>query len=297
MATVLALVQGACYQALIPAPTALVGSTEPFNLQLLHLFYEQSRYLRGKRWWPQLKRTFSLTLVNNQANYQLPQDFYCLAIRTNWDTANRWEMMGPMSDTEWNYRLYGYVTIENRKAFRVFGPDSNPNSTTGMFYVNPTPGAAGGTVAFDYISKTYIFPPNWAPSTAYSGTIYRNCNGNIYVLVGNGTSSSTTGPSATSGNITDGTCTWNYVATPYEAAITDSDLSLFDDDLMIQGLKWRFMQARGTDQAVWGPLRDEHDVCVDEAVNRWTTGKKITAAGSDVLLAGLFPYPGEGSFG
>lgn len=392
--TVLQLVQQACYEAGYPVPSALAAATDAANLQYLNLLYAVGRELRRSRVWSQLKRSYSFNLVQGRTQYQLPEDFYAGLASTSWDQENRWEMRGPSTDGMWSYRTYGYVTVENRKAYRVFGPDINTSDSRGQFWINPTPGPdSGGTaITFDYISKTWIVPPSWAASTAVSGTIYRNSNGNIYKLTTNGTTSTTSpsmsygqgqdggvfwtyvttsawagstayqqgeyvtnggntyicvqsgvssgGPSGTSTNITDGTVLWDYVSlsawtaetsysvgtyvtnggnkylctTPrlfsnvaqksgkvgprwtattetdgtavwtiqpqaFETLITDSDLCLFDDDLVILGLQWRFMRAKGLDYAA---VQAEYERAKSRAAARWNPGRKISLGAEGV---------------
>lgn len=412
MATALTLIQQAAYETAFYVPTTLVGNTDPQVLQILNLFYATGRELRQARWWPQLKRSYFITLQVGRSQYQLPQDFYSALPSTHWDQSNKWEMLGPMSDRAWDYRLYGYITIENRKAFRVFGPDMNPNSDRGQFSVNPVPtGITQGTIlTFEYITKSWIAPPNWAPSTSYAQNAWVNCDGNyykkltagsqtsggvppnmiygqgqdggvfwtaittsawvgttyyapgdyvtnggnLYVCTNGGQSAGAGGPSGTSSSITDGSVTWQYCAvsswagqtsfifgsfilvgsqyyrctTPgvqgnntqitgkiqptwttttvsdgtitwtsqtstYDALVTDNDLVLFDDEIIIAGLKWRFLRAKG---AEYDDIRAEYQEQVDTAMARWNAGKKISLAGNDIFNA-RNPNVPEGNFG
>lgn len=412
--TVLELIQAACYEANIPAPSTIASPTSSDHLQLFNLFHSVGRELRQARYWPQLKKKFTVFLDSNIASYQLPQDFYCACPMTHWDRENQWEMSGPMTDREWGYRLYGYVTLQNRKAYRIFGPDSNVVTSQvnggGQLQINPVPGDAqqGIAVTFEYISKSWLSPPSWAASTAYTTANYVNSSGNIYKCSTNGTSGSlpprmigyrqgldggvvwyqvdvsswsgasyyapgdhvtnggnlylctsggvpSAGPSGTGNSITDGTVTWKYISvgtwaaetavefddyilqntyyykciTPgiqgnntqktsknapnwhqglvtdntavwtfyqpaYERLLTDTDLCLFDDDLMIAGLKWRFLQARGLE---YQDLKAEYELKKDTAVSRWDAGRKLSLVDEGFSLAGLNPDVSEGDFG
>lgn len=214
--TVLQLVQDACHEAGITAPSALYGATDPATLRILKNFYATGRELRQSRCWAQLKRTYSVILQSNRTDYHLPSDFFASLPMTEWDQQNRWEMRGPLGDAEWNYRTYGYVTWENRKAFRVFGPDINPNSTRGQFHVNPMPGAgeAGYPITFEYISKSWLLPPSWTASEGIGSTnLYRNANGNIYRSSVTGITGSNP-PSMVYGEGQDGGVFWTALTTP-----------------------------------------------------------------------------------
>jgi len=165
---------------------------------MIALFRAVAFELRDCRCWPQLKKKYTFRLEFQRTNYQLPADFYCALEGTHWDQGNRWQMQGPMSDSEWNYRTYGYVTIENRKAYRVFGPDiangtsSYGSSNGGQFQISPPPGAGdvGRPISFEYISRSFILPIPWIASTVLSladGNYYRSYAGNIYKTSANGT--------------------------------------------------------------------------------------------------------------
>lgn len=401
--TVLQLVKAAAYEANYNVPSALASATDLTTLQQINLLYATGRELRKARWWPQLKRRYTFYLQSGRKDYPLPQDFFASIPETHWDGANTWELRGPLSDAGWNYREYGYVTTENRRSFRIFGLDSNPNSTGGQLQIHPTPadGDAGVAITFEYISKSWLQPPNWTASTSYSSGNYVNCGGSIftsgstatsgtvapmlsfgsardggavlkaitktawqadtlykagdYVTNGGnlyqcsigGTSASSGGPSGTSTTaetdntiswiyralttwagqtdfaegdhilagsnyyrvteagksgstqptwttttMSDGTITWTFKEAAYEAIVTDSDLCVFDDDLMIQGLKWRFLRAKG---AGYADVKKEYEQMKDAAVNRWKSGMRFSIAGDENEGVTL-PFIPEGSF-
>jgi hypothetical protein len=415
--TVLSLIQRACKRAMLTAPSALTTATDAPTLQLIELFYETGEELRNTRCFPQLKRKYRFPLVSQRTQYTIPQDFYAAVPFTNWDEANRWENLGPLSDAHWSYRTYGYATIENRKGFRIFGPDINPSSTRGQFMINPTPGAssAGLMVSYEYFSRSWLLPPNWAASTNYTlnssyvnvnGNIYRCATagtnssgtvpptvgfngegqdggvfwtvlatsawtsgtlyapgeyvtngGNLYVCTTGGTSAGSGGPtgaastsitdntvswsycsagswtgetayaggafikisstyyknttpgifangtavsgknqptwtiSTTTFKETDGSTSWNYQFVPYEAIITDSDLCLFDDDIMIAGLRWRFLQANRRE---YEDYKADYYRMVDNAQSRLNEGRSTNMAGDP--LSRLRPNIPEGGF-
>lgn len=405
--TALSLVQKACHQANIPAPTALVGETNTTNLQLLALFYEAGEELRSCRYWPQLKRSYTVYLEAGRSKYYLPQDFYCALPMTHWDKSNNWEMRGPQTDPAWNYRQYGYVTTENRRSYRIFGQDINYASGRGQFEVHPVPGAgeAGDRVSFEYISRSWLIPPLWSASatlaqntwrfsagniykktdanselgstvppnmaygegqdggafwkhithaawqaaTVYAAGAYVTNGGNLYRCTDGGTSAGSggptgtdtttavtdntvswlyiddqawaaqtsfatgavvlvstvyylctvggitgsTGPTWTATTVPDGAITWEFQQAPYEALVTDSDLCLFDDEMMTKNLKWRFMAARGL---TYGEVKAEYEQMKESAFGRWNTGQVLSLAGSGSMAGHGINIP-EGDFG
>ena len=296
MTTALALIQQACYEANLPsAPTTLLSLTDPTQLQYLNLFYGICQELRGKKYWPQLKKTHTFTSVANATGYQLPQDFFAAIPITHWDQTNHWEMLGPMDDTGWNTVLYGLTTLENRTVYRIFGPDMNPNSTTGQFKVWPTTAPANHTLSFDYIMSSFLYPANWTATTAYTTPKYVNVNGYILKLKTNGTSGATAPaiPSTLTSDITDGTAVWNVYLPGYETIVADTDICLFDSRVMIAGLKYAFYKARGMDYTVY---ENEYRTQADLAFARWNTMSLVSLNSQGFTLSGLNPNVAPGGY-
>lgn len=416
MATVLSLVQKACYQSGLAAPNALVSATDAASLQYLNLFYATGEDLRSGTLWPQLKRKHTVVLSAGRSQYQLPPDYYTLVPETSWDQNNHWQMRGPISDGGMNNRTYGYVTIENRKAFRVFGPDQGTSTLAGQFQITPVPGSgeAGQILTFEYISKSWLTPPAWVASATYagpgtttyvtvSGNNYQDATagshaagtvppsvgaasigqdggilwqalttaawgsttaygpgeyvtngGNLYVCKIGGTSAGSGGPTGTNTttNVTDGTVswlylttatwaaetsfssgtycvtssryyknvtpantltgsqvsakkaptwtaagaevdnavTWNYVPATYDTLITDLDLCLFDDDLMVLGLKTRYLQAHRMD---FEDFLAEYERLKGRAKARYNPNVIISLSGGGYSR---YPNVGDGNF-
>lgn len=396
--TVLQLIQKACYRSNLPAPSALVGSTDPATLQLLELFYEVGEDLRASRNWDQLKRQAIFTLTPFIDSLTLPGDFYCFVPQTMWDRRNNWQLAGPQTDQAWTYQVNTWATTEGRRTYRVFGQNVNTNTDYGQLKIHPTPGEAdaGQLVTVDYISRLWLLPPNWAASASVTLNHYRNSEGNIYQATTGGTTGSLppnfiygigrdagvrwkyiaanawtdatyysagnyatnggslyvattggtpqsggTGPSGTGAAITDGTVVWAYkatptwsalteyvpgdhvintnsryyvcvtpdgkaskssknqpnwtatqltdgsvtwtvVTTPYEQIASDSDICLFDEELMIVGLRARFMEARGLEA---GAIRERFERMKDAAATRWNAGRRINLAGESTVRA------------
>lgn len=240
---VLELCTAFCNENNINAPSTLVSLTDPADLQVLTTLYAVSRDLRSRLVWPQQKKTYTFDLEAARTKYPHPQDFFAPCFGSHFDRDRQERLNGPQSDLQWNERLYGFASGQADIAYRIFGPDSNPNTLGGQFHVDPPP-AGGETIGFDYISKNLFLPKNWLPSTAYTSGTYVNSNGNIYLCDTNGTSS-TTSISGTTANITDGTTQWDYVSTAYETIIANTDVSIWDDEIMILGLKARWFGSKG----------------------------------------------------
>lgn len=213
--TALQIIQGATYELNCPTPATIVGNTDTLALQLHYLFLATGQELRSARLWPQLKKRYTIRLEAQRGQYQLPLDFYCALPGTSWDQGNRWQMQGPLADSSFDLRTYGYVTIENRKAYRVFGPDITTGDGLGQFQIDPIPGAgdAGTPITFEYISKSWLMPALWVSGGTVTATSYCFSGGNIYNH-SSGTTCGTVPPNMADGVGQDGGVFWLALTTP-----------------------------------------------------------------------------------
>lgn len=217
--TILDLVKSALYRSnALKIPTALVAATSAADLQLLHLLYGVHEELRALRCWPQLKRTFKVRLVAGQEGYDLPLNFYSLLPFTAYDRANSFGVAGPLSNADWNLRLYGTDFSGASKAFTFSGTGGR------QLRVNPLPGAsdAGTVISFDYVCRDMFQPPPWTASeAAIAQNIYRSANGIIYKKTDSGTDTAgTVRPTMEFGEGQDGSVRWLALTTPAWGATT-----------------------------------------------------------------------------
>lgn len=228
----------------------LVGVLNTVDAQQRALLYDVHTYLLNQRIFIQNKRTHIFALEANRQFYPLPQDFFATLLGTPYDDTTKYPLVGPLTDAQFDRRQYGLAGFNPFPAYRIFGPDSNPNSAGGQFEVWPIPGSTD-TLSFEYQSKNIFQPPNWLPSTAYTiTTSYVNANGNIYQCTTSGTSSATTAPTGKS--LTpqvNGTAAFVYKPQPYETILKDVDLSIFDDYLVVAGLQAWYYTAKTQPQA------------------------------------------------
>lgn len=84
------------------------------------------------------------------------------------------------------------------------------------------------------------------------------------------------GPDWTATTVPDGNITWTYQTAAYEEIVTDSDLCLFDDELMIAGLKYYFLEARSLES---NAARMHYERLKSRAVGRWNPGQILSLAG------------------
>lgn len=250
MATVSGLLNDFCDSVNIPRPSSYVGSSRPSARQYLRLFKEIGDLIRnGPFDFEQLKRVYPITTVLNQSNYQAPGDFYKLLGQTQYDVTNQMPMNGPLSNAQLANFTYGITATPPYKQYQLSGPQNytvatSPYTQTSAGYLVLSPAGANNTdqIVIAYDSWNYVWPRNWAPTTAYVQGDIRTGIAQIYICTVGGTSGTTrlTGTAT----ITDGTCTW----VPYYERYTisnDSDICLFDDDIMIAGIKWAWLRDKG----------------------------------------------------
>lgn len=234
--------------------------------------------------FPQCKKLYTFTLEAGRTLYPLPQDFYCPLNSTLWDNTNQWPLWGPLSDQEFRMLQVMNYGSAPAYAFRIIGGDGNPNTIGGQFEVYPEPTSGNlSELSYEYISKTLFQPAYWQPNTVYTSGTYVSSSGNIYLCDQNGTSG-TTPVSGTTQNIVDGTTRWDYQAAPYELIVANTDMSIFDDDVMVSGIKWRWRQSKGEPVGDYNPntgVPTLHEKLVKNAMSRWNGDKVVSLTNSN----------------
>lgn len=243
MKTALEIIQRMRHSINNPAPTSIESTTDPDELQCIELLVQTCEEIRATLAFPQSKRNYSFDTVASTSSYQLPLDFYSTLLDTHYNQDELLRLIGPASDGSFNYLLYGESSGTRDFVYRLFGMDQNPSSAGGQFVLYPTPTSAV-TISFDIISRHMFLPVNWAASTAYSLDDEVNANGNIYKCTSAGTSGSTAPTGTAASGISDGTAEWGYDNEPYERPVNDTDLCIFDHDLVKLGLRAKWKKER-----------------------------------------------------
>lgn len=261
MATISEILKSFCYRINQPAPTAFVGVSSPTEQQYLELFRFVGDNLRNRSYqWPQLKRGYTFLTSTGVSRYALPGDFYRLLRSTEWDVTNSRSMLGPVSDHRFTANQYTILDTMTQRMYRIIGPTAHLISTS------PYSKRSSGTIEIEqpganntdelyymYLSCNWIWPRDWVASTVYVANDIRSVNGYVYICKTGGTSGTTRPTTGTADtDITDNTVTWRVYTEPYEArpgnaALNDNDLCLFDEDLMIDGISWKYKQMKGLD--------------------------------------------------
>lgn len=286
---VLEILQNACQQIGIPAPTNFTA-TDTNTLQLYALFRDVHTYLRNQRIWPQMKSTHEFALVANQQFYPLPENFFAALLGTQYDETTKFPVIGPLSDAQFSMREYGLAGFTPFPAFRIFGPDANPYSAGGQFQVWPMPTAAGNTLVFEYQWKNIFLPKNWTPSTAYTSGNLVNASGNIYECTTSGTSGlvAPTGRSLTP--VANGTAAFKWYPGAYESIQQTTDLSAFDPEVVIAGFKAWYFNAKAQPQAQLA--LQQFNQMIDSAKRRFVGSSRGSMSRRYAVVNGVSPQGG-----
>ena len=243
-----------------------------------------------------LKRGYTFLTQTDVREYQLPGDFYRILESTEWDLTNQWPMRGPISDYNYTVREFAVVSLQTRKAYRLIGPTQYLYSTApynkksqGWFQIDPAGQNNTDELFMGYVSCNWIWPRDWAANTGYVLGDIRSGNGYVYICTTAGTSG-TTRPSVSTGTEVDGTVTWTvyiepYLCTPENAALNDSDICLFDEDIMIEGMRWAYKQAKGQE---FQDLRVDWESMVKSAFARFNGPVRINVCDE---MADYFDWP------
>lgn len=263
----------------------IVASTETTTKQLLAMVNRVNRDIFEAYPWPKCYASGSITLVGGQSTYALPAAFSWLQYDTFWNQSDRWRILGPLTVQEYSeIRGYGLnTTIYSR--FQIRGMSNNE------LLITPTPTAAqnGQILIFEYIADRSVKPRNWVASTPFAAGSYCFNNGNYYKTTAGGTTGATA-PTHTSGSVSDGSVTWAYYDGSYMSFLADTDVSLFSEALVEQGVKERFAEMHGLTT-----IKPTFDMQLHEEFGRAKTGKTIMVAG--VRAPDLFARNNRVAFG
>lgn len=286
--SILTVVQNALAELSQTVPSSVVGtSANVLASQMLKHAERTGKSLRDEYEWPQLVKEYTFTTSNGVAAYSLPADFERFVFMTAWDRANSWELIGPLSAEEWQFRKSGITSDPPRKRWRFKG------MSTTQFYLDPTP-ASSDTLVFEYLSKNWIRPKTWVTSTAFGAASYCFYNGNYYFTSAGGTTGITP-PTHTSSSASDGAVTWVYTLGPYEEATADTDVCHIDENIITLGAKYRWALAKGVAQT--GVLKEEFEATCRRMFPNNVGASKISLNAQRLARTLYYPRTPESGFG
>lgn len=192
-------------------------------------------------------------------------------------------MRGPISDYNFNVREFAVVSLQTRKAFRLIGATNYLYNTdpynyrsAGWFEIDPAGQNDTDELFLGYISCNWIWPRDWVANTVYAANSIRSGDGYVYFTHIGGTSG-TFRPDWSTGSDNDNSVTWSVYTEPYlinssNTNLNDSDLCLFDDDLMIEGMRWAYFRAKKMD---YQQERNDWEASIKSAFARWNGPVRI----------------------
>jgi len=146
--TALRILQQVAGELGLPSPQSIIVAGDIQSSQLLALLNSAGNELLLYYPWQQFATPLVINTVAGQENYQLPTDLGYLTDQTQWDTTNRWPLMGPKSPQEWAWLKNSFAASLPRMRFRV------QNNVLKLFPV-PT-STATPVLSLEYISGFWV---------------------------------------------------------------------------------------------------------------------------------------------
>lgn len=132
------------------------------------------------------------------------------------------------------------------------------------------------------ITCRYHSASSWAGETTYTAGSYMKVGSQYYRCIVGGVSYKNQ-PAWTTTTVTDNDITWTYQDTAYTRLLSDSDICVFDDELMIAGIRAKLFLARGLGAQ---DLVDQYERLKSSAAARFNIGKVL-----DLGAGGYSPKP------
>lgn len=145
--TLLDIVRRAAGEMGIPRPVAVYGNIDIQTSQLFDFANAVGADLIEHHPWTALHTLATITTVEGQSDYELPEDFAGFISDTGWDRTNQWRLIGPDNpQTDRTIRESG-VLDPTRRRFRRYGS---------IITINPTPTVSGDALVYEYVSKNWV---------------------------------------------------------------------------------------------------------------------------------------------
>lgn len=151
MKTVLQVVNEALTELIRTSVTALVGASDADAKLMLQLLNREGRSLveKGDEGWTVLQRLATITTVNGQAEYDLPDDYHRHVMNTAWDRTQLTPMNGPILPATWQTIKSGLVLSTSiYRKWRIVRSGFGRTIS-----IDPVPTADGDELVYEYISN------------------------------------------------------------------------------------------------------------------------------------------------
>lgn len=220
--------------------STVISSTDVTTMQLRAIAQRVIAEMGDAYNWPKLWKSGSITLVDGQSTYALPDDFSWYHFDTFWNTADGFECYGPFTPQEYAYLIGSDYSAYTSTLFTIRGISNNQL----MVYPTPDSGTAGQVIIFEYASSRYVRPQTWVTGLSVAVGDYCFYNGNYYTATTAGTTGATA-PTHTSSTASDGSVTWSYYSGDYRTFRFDSDEPILTQRILEQGMMERFATPKG----------------------------------------------------
>lgn len=148
--TALAIVNQALQELGLPQVVTILSSQDDqTGFQTLGLLNALGNQLVKEHDWQILEKVATFVGDGVTNKFPMPTDFGRIVNQTQWSSANKRPMYGPMSPQGWSWVQYGIVSVGVYYRYRILD---------GLFQVFPTP-PVGETINFYYISRMWAFDP------------------------------------------------------------------------------------------------------------------------------------------
>jgi hypothetical protein len=129
-------------------PESVTGLTDVQSVQLLAMLNSAGNELLMYYPWQQLAKEFSVDLVADQDEYDLPADYVYFIDQTQWDATNHWPLLGPKSAQQWAWLRNSSVASLPRMRYRI---------QEGVLKLYPAPASTvSDGISMEYISGYWI---------------------------------------------------------------------------------------------------------------------------------------------
>lgn len=258
MATILQLCQDAADESGVnfDRPTTLFAADnngDSSDRKLLRALTRVVKDLAGTYDWQVLlrERVFTAALAEEQ-NGAIPGDFLRFVPETFWNRTNRWRLSGPVTPAEWQQMQSWYTGAvvpyfrQRGNAIVLFPAPASAN-VLAFEYVANTIGHATGSTSFTATSTlhgaTLTVTGGTTPSVGQAVTgAYVPAGALVTAVAGADVTLSTVASKAATGS--------SYTAvTPLTRFVADTDVTLWDDELITRGIVYEIRKGERLDYA------------------------------------------------
>jgi hypothetical protein len=144
----------------LTAPTLIASNSDVTAVQILSLLNREGSELADvEGGWPQLRGQQSITLVPGQEAYSFPTDILYYRQGSTWDQTSHWQVVGPLSDREWQLVRSGLSVSPPFPALRY-------RIMNDQVHFDPVPGTAD-TIIFEYVSANWCKSNTGTPQSQF----------------------------------------------------------------------------------------------------------------------------------